>query len=480
MALPRLSHKWTTLGVVATSVFTATLDASAIAVSLPNLAVEFGASFDTLQWVVLGYLLVITGMLLPIGRAADALGRRRIFLGGLAVFVVGSLLAGLSVGIWMLIGFRVLQALGGAATQAIGAALVIDAFPGHERGRAMGLVLAAVSAGLVAGPIAGGLLTATIGWRWIFFINVPVGIMSLALGWRTLPVSVTAGPRKFDFAGSILLLVGLVLLLFGLNRVQVAGISSPSASAPLCIGIVLMLLFVWWQQRTPTPIVTLEMFRVREFSAATLASFITFLGLSSLVLLLPFFLQRGIGLTAFEGGLVMATIPLLMGIAGPVAGAVADRLGTRPVASAGLGLTVAGLGFMATLPDSTGPIDIVLRLIVVGIGLGLFNSANASSLMGAAAQQHRGQASAVMALARNTGQAVGQALWGTLWVVIATSILGVTTIVDQPLDAAFDAFRMTWTVAAMVAGIALIASEARGRTKPLCGHGNSISPLPHN
>ena len=162
----------------------ATLDSSAVNLALPTLAVEFDAKFDALQWVVLAYLLVITGLLLPLGRAADALGRRRLFVAGLATFVVGSLLSGLAVNVWMLVACRVLQGLGGAATQAIGAALVIDAFPHNERGRAMGWVLSAVSAGLVAGPLAGGVLVGTVGWRWIFYLNVPVGLVSLALGLR--------------------------------------------------------------------------------------------------------------------------------------------------------------------------------------------------------------------------------------------------------------------------------------------------------
>lgn len=444
----------------------ATLDASAVNVSLPSLAVELNTTFDAIQWVALGYLLVITGMLLPIGRAADTLGRRRLFLAGLVVFVIGSLLSGLSINVWMLVGFRILQGIGGAATQAIGAAVVIDAFPDNERGRAMGWVLMAVSAGLVAGPIAGGVLVGTIGWRWIFYINVPVGIASLALGLRSLPRSEPTGPRRFDLTGAVSLVAGLVLLLFGLNRVQTTGLAAPVAFAPVVTGILLLGGFLWWQRRSSAPTINLEMFRVREFSAAALASLFSFAGLASLVLLLPFYLEQGLGLTPIEVGLVLVTIPALMGIIGPAAGALADRLGPRPVASVGVALTATGLALMATLPDTAGPGDVVLRLVLTGVGLGLFNSANAASLMGAVAPHHRGQASAVMAFARNSGQSVGQALWGTLWGVLAASILGVATVGSQPLDAAFDAFRVTWALAAVIAGLALVASEARGRTRP--------------
>ena len=452
----------------------ATLDASAVNVSLPSLAVELNATFDAIQWVALGYLLVITGMLLPIGRAADTLGRRRLFLAGLIVFVIGSLLSGLSVNVWMLVGFRILQGIGGAATQAIGAAVVIDAFPDNERGRAMGWVLMAVSAGLVAGPIAGGVLVGTIGWRWIFYINVPVGIASLALGLRSLPHSEPTGPHRFDLMGAASLVAGLMLLLFGLNRIQATGLAAPIAFAPVVTGIILLGGFLWWQRRSSAPTIDLEMFRVREFSAATLASLFSFAGLASLVLLLPFYLERGLGLTPIEVGLVLVTIPALMGIIGPAAGALADRLGPRPVASVGVALTVTGLALMATLPDTAGPGDVVVRLVLTGVGLGLFNSANAASLMGAVTPHHRGQASAVMALARNSGQSVGQALWGTLWGVLAASILGVGTVGNQPLDSAFDAFRATWALAAVIVGLALVASEARERTRPALARDTAI------
>ena len=261
-----------------TSVFMATLDSSAVNLALPTLAVELDATFDALQWVVLAYLLVITSLLLPLGRAADALGRRRLFVAGLVTFVAASLLSGMAVNVWMLIACRVLQGVGSAALQAIGAALVIDAFPHNERGRAMGWVLTAVSAGLVTGPLAGGLLVGTIGWRWIFYLNVPVGLVSLALGLRALPYTAPVGPKRFDLLGAASLVAGVSLVLFGLNRVQVAGIVAPLVLAPLVTGIVLLGGFLARQRRSPVPTVDLEMFRVRELSAATLAAFLSFSG----------------------------------------------------------------------------------------------------------------------------------------------------------------------------------------------------------
>ena len=339
--MPR-SRKWTTLAVVMTSVFMATLDSSAVNITLPTLAVEFDATFDALQWVVLAYLLVITGLLLPFGRVADVLGRRRFFVAGLATFVAGSLLSGMAVDVWMLVACRVLQGLGSAATQAIGAALVIDAFPQNERGRAMGWVLSAVSAGLITGPLAGGVLVGTIGWRWIFYLNVPVGLVSLALGLRSLPYSAPVGPRRFDVPGAASLVAGVMLVLFGLNRVQVAGLIAPLALAPLLTGLVLLGGFLAWQRRSPAPTVDLDMFRVRELSAATLAAFLAFAGLSSLVLLLPFLSAARSGADSGAGRTGAGDDPGSHGVARSAVGGARRSSGTAPGRVAGRGVHGGG------------------------------------------------------------------------------------------------------------------------------------------
>ncbi len=282
--------KWATMAVVASGVFMATLDASIVNVSLPTFIDELDAPFVAVQWVVLGYLLVITGLLLPAGRASEILGRKRLFLWGFAVFTLGSLLAGFAGNVWALVAFRIVQAVGGAAMQAISPALVMEVFPARERGRALGLVLSAVSLGLVAGPVVGGLILGSLGWPFIFFINVPVGVAGTLLGWRVLPDSPPTGRASFDWYGTVALVAGLALMLLGLNGVQTFGLVSPFVLGTLGGAIVVLVAFVWWQRRGPSPIVHLELFRVREFSAAALAAFLSFIGVAAQILLLPFYI----------------------------------------------------------------------------------------------------------------------------------------------------------------------------------------------
>ena len=450
--------------VVASGVFMTTLDASIVNVSLPTLVEELHAPFAAVQWVVLGYVLVITGLLLPAGRVAEIVGRRRLFLLGFAVFTATSLVAGFAVNVWMLVAARVIQGTGAAAMQAISPALLLDAFPARERGRAMGMNASAVSLGLLAGPMLGGVVLGTLGWPYIFFLKVPVGVVGVLLGLRVLPRSPGTGSRGFDWYGSVGLVVGLVALLLGLNQIQRAGLTSPLVVGLLAAAVVALAGSLWWQRRTPVPTLDLGLFRIREFSAATLAAFLSFSGMAAQMLLLPFYLQRVLALPVGQIGLVLGTVPAITGVLGPISGALADRFGPRLIASTGVLVSSSGLAWLATVSAQSSAWEVVARLAVVGIGLGMFNSANASSLMGSAPPEHRGQAGAMMALARNMAQATGQALWGTLWALLVVVQVGVSNAEQAVPAQTVDAFRITFGVAAAVMAVAIAVSLVRGRS----------------
>ena len=413
------------MAVVASGVFMATLDASIVNVSLPTLVRELDAPFDRVQWVTLAYVIAITSLLLPAGRLAQMRGAKRLYLLGFLVFTVGSLLCGLATNVGLLIAFRVIQGIGGSITQALGPALVVAAFPPSERGKAIGFILSAVSIGLVSGPVLGGLILGSLGWPFIFLLNVPVGVAAVALGARILP----AGPRgtggRFDLRGAVLLMIGLTLLVFGLNRIQTLGIASPAVITLVVAGLALLVGFGWWQTRTPWPTIQPGMFRMPDFTAATLAGYLTFAGAATQILLLPFYLQRVLELPVQQVGLLMVTVPALMGLLGTPSGMLADRTSPRTVGAVGIGVVAVGLSLLATLTADTSPWAVVPRLAVIGVGMAMFNSGNASMLMGAAAAEHRNQASAVLALARNMAQSTGQALWGTIWASIVVVQLGV-------------------------------------------------------
>ena len=457
---PAASTRWATMAIVAGGVFMATLDASIVNVSLPTLVRELDAPFDRVQWVTLAYVIAITSLLLPAGRLAQMRGAKRLYLLGFLVFTVGSLLCGLAQNVGLLIAFRVVQGIGGSITQALGPALVVAAFPPSERGKAIGFILSAVSIGLVSGPVLGGLILASLGWPFIFLLNVPVGVAAVALGARILPGGAHGTGGRFDLRGAALLTLGLILLVVGLNRIQTLGLASPVVILLVVAGLALLLGFGWWQTRTPWPTIQPGMFRVPDFTAATLAGYLTFAGAATQILLLPFYLQRVLELPVQQVGLLMVTVPALMGLLGTPAGILADRTSTRTVGALGIGIVAVGLSLLATLTADASPWAVVPRLAVIGIGMALFNSGNASMLMGSAAAEHRNQASAVLALARNMAQATGQALWGTIWASIVILQLGVSGPDAAAGPDTAGAFQIAFAAAAAVVLLGVLVTLA--------------------
>ncbi len=457
---PAVTTRWATMAVVASGVFMATLDASIVNVSLPTLVRELDAPFDRVQWVTLAYVIAITSLLLPAGRLAQMRGAKRLYLAGFLVFTIGSLLCGLAPNAGALIGFRVIQGIGGSITQALGPALVVTAFPPSERGKAIGFILSAVSIGLVSGPVVGGFILGALGWPFIFLINVPIGVAAISLGARILPEGAQGTGGRFDLRGAALLTIGLTLLVVGLNRIQTLGIASPIVIALIVVGLALLVGFGWWQTRTRWPTIQPEMFRVPDFTASMLAGYLAFAGAATQILLLPFYLQRVLELPVQQVGLLMVTVPALMGLLGTPSGMLADRTSPRTVGALGIGLVAVGLWLLTTLAADTAPWAVVPRLAVIGIGMAMFNSGNASMLMGSAAAEHRNQASAVLALARNMAQATGQALWGTIWASIVVLQLGVPGPDAAAGPDTVGAFRIVFGAAGAVVLLGVLATLA--------------------
>ncbi len=443
------------MAVVASGVFMATLDASIVNVSLPTLANELNASFDSVQWVSLAYLLIITGLLLPAGRLAQMHGAKPVFLTGFVIFTLGSLLAGLATSVWILVAFRVIQGIGGSITQALGPGMVVSTFPQNERGKAIGMILAAVSLGLVSGPLVGGIFLSTLGWPFIFLINVPFGLAAIGLGFRVLPPSQRTSPGKFDWPGTTLLLAGIFLILLGFNRIQIFGLGSPLVLTLIVAGFALLFCFAWWQTRTASPMIQPSIFRNPDFTVAVFSGYLTFAGTSAHVLLLPFYLQRVLQLPISQVGLIMATVPAIMGILGTPAGILADRTSHRAISSIGIVISAVGLVLLATVTFNTPPLALVVRLVVLGVGFALFNSGNASMLMGAAKASHQNQASAMLALARNMATSTGQALWGTIWALVLVLQLGEGAPDKASGPEMVDAFRIVFGSASLllIAGV---------------------------
>jgi EmrB/QacA subfamily drug resistance transporter len=444
-----MPSKWIVLAVAGSGVYMVTLDSGIVNVALPTLTREFNAPVAVAQWVILGYVLCITGLLLPVGRLADIVGRKRIFLAGFMIFTVASALCGLATSLEMLVAARVLQGIGGAMVQANSSGLVTQAFPSEQRGRALGLNGAIVSAGLLSGPVLGGLIIQWFSWHWCFFVNVPIGIVATFFGLRQLREAGIRPGQKFDLPGAALFLALVVGLLLTLNLGGQEGVSPRVlglAGATLLAGIV----FVMVEMRVPQPTLEFGLFRHPGFRAASLSAFCSFLGVSHTQLLMPFYLQLVLGLPPSQVGLVLVTIPASLLVLGPLFGALSDRIGSRVLASVGLVVAAAGLLSMTTLGPET-PVPLVMaRLLLMALGLGCFNSPNSSALFGSLPRERYGVGGAYQSLTRNLGQSIGQTLAAALWTAAVMLNAGVAAVDQAPVAALMTGFRVAFGFAAAV------------------------------
>jgi EmrB/QacA subfamily drug resistance transporter len=409
------SRKWQAMAAVGTGVFLATLDGSIINVSLPTLVRELDTEFAVVQWVVLAYLLTITSTMAGIGRLADMVGKKFIYMAGFMIFTLGSTLCGLSPSVYWLIGFRVLQAVGAAMTMALGAAIVTEAFPPAERGKAMGVIGAVVSLGIVMGPALGGVILGLLSWHWIFFVNLPVGIIGTFMVKRNIPDFKPAGRQQFDIPGSLALFSSILFLLLGLTLGQRIGFFQPLVYLFLGLWLILLALFIVIERGTAQPMIDLKLFRNPVFSVNLATGFISFVGLGGSVILLPFYLENIMGYPSMQVGLLMGIIPVMLGITSPLAGALSDRAGSRRITMTGLFLLLLGFLTAATLDQDTGLWGYALRIFLVGAGIGTFISPNNSAIMGMAPRHQLGIVSSMMAQSRTLGQTVGVAVIGAVW-----------------------------------------------------------------
>jgi EmrB/QacA subfamily drug resistance transporter len=408
-------HKWKVMLAVGMGVFLATLDGSIVNVALPTLAREFASPFSAVEWVVLAYLLTVATLLLSMGRLGDMLGKKPVYQAGFAAFTLGSVLCSLSQTIDLLVAFRVVQAVGASMVLALGAAILTEAFPPSERGKALGLSGTVVSIGIVVGPALGGLILDTFSWHWIFLVNLPVGLIGLYLVGRLVPSTPPVRVEKFDFMGAATLFISLLALLLALTEGPQWGFLDPRILALFAVWVAFLTLFLIIERRSRYPMVDLRLFREGLFSVNLATGSLAFISLSGLLLLMPFYLEGVLGYPPRQVGLLMASVPAGLGITAPISGSLSDRLGTRPITVAGLAVLVVGYLALSGLGGATKGPEFLLRFVPIGIGMGLFQSPNNSAIMGAAPRERLGVASGLLAMTRLVGQITGIAVLGALW-----------------------------------------------------------------
>ncbi len=414
-------RRWQLLALTSVGAFMGPLDGSIVNVAMPVIGQDLGLSFTAAVWVSAAFLLTTAVLLIPAGRLADQHGRVRYYLLGIAVFTVASLLCSLStVGLW-LIGARILQGAGAAFMGATSAAIVTAVFPPSERGRALGINVMAVYIGLTVGPPLGGFIADSVGWRWIFLINLPIGALVLIWGWFMLPRSERVPGPRLDVLGSFFLGAFLVALLVPLTFSVEWGWASPLTIGLLAVSGTCLIAFVVVERRVATPILSLDLLlKNRLFAAANAAALLNYMALYGISLLTAIFLQLVQGRSASLTGWLLLSMPLLMAVLSPFSGRLSDRIGSRVLATGGMVAIAAGMALLALLSE-TAPLWYVAGCFaVVGLGMAAFSAPNTSAVMGSVRRDQLSQASAFLSTMRTAGQALSVALLGG----VAASQLG--------------------------------------------------------
>jgi EmrB/QacA subfamily drug resistance transporter len=455
-------QKWFVMIAVAASTILATIDASIVNVAFPTLVDELDTSFNVIQWVALGYLLTIATLTLGMGRLGDVVGKKKLFVAGLVVFTIASALCGLVPDVSWLIGFRVLQALGSVMILALGAAILVEAFPARERGKALGWIGTAVSLGIVSGPVIGGLLISSFSWRAIFFVNIPVGIVATFLAVRYVPNLSPPRGQKFDIAGTVLMSIALFSLSLALTLGQDAGFGSPLILGGFALAVLAAVAFVVVELRVESPMLQLRLFRNPMLTVSVTTGFLTYLCLSATFFLLPFYLEGVLGFEVGTVGLLLGAAPLTMGLVSPIAGNLSDRFGIRRLTLFGL-VVIAGVYIsFSTLGIDTTATHYLLLVVPLGIGVGSFNSPNNSAIMGSVPPEYIGVGGGLLTITRIIGQISGIAVLGSVWATSVAAAAG-GTLPDEGASAADPVAQVAGLhTTFLVAGAIMIASVILG------------------
>jgi EmrB/QacA subfamily drug resistance transporter len=414
--LNEVNRRWWVLIAVGTGSFMSALDGSVVNTILPVIQDVFHSSVTTIEWIVTVYLLSLSGFLLTFGRLGDLRGHKAIYVWGFGIFVVSSAFCGAAQSVEMLIACRGIQAIGGAMLASNASAILTDNFPPEQRGRALGLVSMMTYLGLTIGPSLGGWLAESFTWRAVFYINVPVGALALALSLFSISKGEPKNTnQKFDLIGAALLLAGLIALILGLNQGAEWGWASFPIVGLFLSASILLAVFVRVERHTPSPMLDLNLFRIPLFSAATVSAILNYICLYSITFLMPYYLIQGRGMNAAQAGLLLTAEPIIMTIVAPISGVLSDRIGSRWPGMVGMAIFSASLFLLAT-SGSTTPFPLTgLFLALAGLGTGIFISPNTSALMGSAPKHRQGIASGIQAAARNIGMVLGVGLAGAIF-----------------------------------------------------------------
>jgi len=416
--------------------------ASTVNIALPSLGKELSLDAVTLGWIATAYLLSSAALLVPFGRIADIYGRKRIFTWGIGIFTFSSLLSGLANSATMLIAWRVLQGVGGAMLAGTAVALLITVFPANERGKVLGIVVAATYIGLSLGPVLGGVLTQHLGWRSIFFLGALLG----------------AKGKRFDFTGSVIYVLGLVALVYGFTLLP-----AMSGAALIVGGIIGLSAFIWWEMRIRSPILDIGLFRnSRAFTFSNLAALINYSATFAITFLISLYLQYLKGFNAGSAGLILVAMPAMQAIFSPLTGRLSDRIEPRLIATAGMVLNTVGLILFIFLTEETSLKLIIGNLVLIGFGYALFVSPNTNAIMSSAPKTAYGVASATLATMRQIGTVLSM---GVAMLMFTLYSIANVQITPEYYPLFQESMQTSFIIFAILCFGGIFASLARGKVR---------------
>jgi EmrB/QacA subfamily drug resistance transporter len=432
--------------------------ASSINIALPAIGAEFSMDAILLGWIATSYLLSAAVFMVPFGKIADIYGMKKVFFLGLAVFTASSLIAFFAPTSSILIGSRILQGIGSAMIFGTGTAILVSVFPVQERGKILGINAASVYLGLSLGPFLGGLLTEYFGWRSLFLINVPLGLIPLALGmWKLKGEWAGAREDRFDLTGSAIYSLMLVAVMFGFSLLP-----AWQGAALVLVGVATFLLFIRWESGVACPVLDVRLFKNnRVYAYSNLAALISYSATFAITFLLSLYLQYIKGLAPDQAGLIMLAQPAMMAIFSPFTGRLSDRMEPRLVATAGMALTFVAVLAFVFLSAETSLIFIVACLITLGLGLALFTSPNTNAIMSSVEPRHYGVGSATLGTMRLVGQVASM----SFVMMVFSLYLGKVEITPQYYPLFLSSVKVAFAVFSALCILGIFASLARGKLR---------------
>ncbi len=458
---------------ISLAAFMSALDGTIVNIALPTISKGFDISTSTVSWVSTIYLLVMAGCVLIFGKLSDGIGFKKVFLSGFVIFTIGSFSCGLLPDLLssfpVLIVSRAFQAVGGAMITAIAPAMITAYIPMKQKGKAMGIIMTVAALGTAIGPSIGGVLTQFLSWHWIFFINVPVGIVAILLGAKVIPASTPHNqPAGFDKAGAFLIFIGLAALLFAVSEGNTLGWTTPVILVSIALAIITLAYFVWHELRVTDPLLELRLFKNKNFLMTNMIMSLVFFSFAGINYLLPFYLQYVKGYGTSDSGLILTALSVAMMVSGILAGILYNRVGGRVLCIAAGCFLVAGFYMMTLLRVGSSTGFVILCLIVIGFSLGLMITPASNMIMNSVGKGYQGMVSSLTSLERFAPLTLGIAFANLVFIQGITAIAGQHGITENApaniklelMTAGFDlAFFFSFIIAIIILILALFARQ---------------------